>query len=73
MPYLTAILHISFTKIAPFFYLSHSNDRFHAADVQRNSAIPSSTLLAPPVSSPCLDVNEGIDLQETRSSGCLSS
>ena len=30
-------------------------------------------MLAPPVSSPCLDVNEGIDLLATGSSGCLSS
>ena len=56
-----------------FFLPGPANDRFHAADIQRNPIIPSSALLAPPVSSPCLDTNEGIDLQATGSSGCLSS
>ena len=33
-----------------FFFLSGpTNDRFHSTDVQRNLAIPSSTLLTPPV------------------------
>ena len=45
---------------------------FHAADVQCDPTIPSSALLAPPVSSPCLDANEGIVLHATESSGCLT-
>ena len=69
---LTAILHVSFAKIAFFFPPGLANDRFHVVDVQRNPAIPSSTLLAPLVSSPCLDANEGIDLWATGSSGCLT-
>ena len=58
MPCLTIVLHVSFAKIAPFFLPRPTYDRFHAADVQRNPAIPSLALLAPPVSSPCLDANE---------------
>ena len=53
-----------------FFLFGPINDRFHAADVQRDPAIPSSALLAPPVSSPCLDANEEINLWATGSSGC---
>ena len=34
--------------------------------------MPSSALLAPLFSSPCLDANEGIDLRATESSGCLT-
>ena len=48
------------------------NYRFPATDVQRDPAIPSSILLAPPVSSPCLDTNEEIDLRATGSSSCWS-
>ena len=54
------------------FLLRLANDRFHVADVQRDPAIPSSALLAPPISSPCLYANEGIDLQSTGSSGYLT-
>ena len=36
--------------------------RSHAAGVQHDPVAPSSTLLAPPVSSPCPDANGGIDL-----------
>ena len=40
---------------------------------RHDHAIPSSALLAPPlVSSPCLDTNEEIDLQATRSSDGLT-
>ena len=55
-----------------FFLLGPANDRFHAIDVQRDPAIPSFVLPAPLVSSPCLDTNEEINLQATRSSGCWS-
>ena len=64
---LTAILRVSFFKIAPFFLLGSAYDRFHAVGVQRVPAIPLSVFLAPPVSSPCLDANEEIDLQATGS------
>ena len=37
-----------------FFLPGPVNDCFHAADVQRDPVIPSSALLAPLVSSPCL-------------------
>ena len=69
MPYLTVVLHVSFAKIAPFFYLG-AKDRFHASNVQCDLVIPSSALLAPPVSSVCLDVNEEIDLRAIGSPGC---
>ena len=55
-----------------FFLCGCVNNRFHDADVQRDPTIPSSILLAPSVSSPCLDVNEGINLQATGSSSCLT-
>ena len=71
MPCLTAILHVFFAKIIPFFYLG-SNDRFHIGDVQRDLVIPSYVLLAPFVSSPCLDANEEIDLRVIGSSDCWS-
>ena len=57
---LATILHIFLTKIVPFFLLGPSNGRFPAIDVQRDLAIPSSVLFAPPVSSPCLGANEKI-------------
>ena len=56
-----------------FFLPRPTNDRFHVANVQRDPTIPSSILLAPPVSSSYLDANEGIDLRATGSSSCLSS
>ena len=72
MPCLATILHVFFTKIVHFFLLGLINDRFHAADVQCDPVIPSSTLPTPPVSSPCLDANEEIDLRATGSSGYWS-
>ena len=72
VPCSTTILHVSFVKIVLFFLLGPTNNFFHAADVQRDPVIPSSALLSPPVSSPCLDANEGIVLRETGSSGCLT-
>ena len=63
MPCLTAILHVSFTKIVPFFLPGLANDHFHATDVQHGPAISSYALLAPPASSPSPDANGGIDLQ----------
>ena len=62
MPYLIAVLQVSFAKIAPFFLPGPINDRFHTADVQRDTAIPSLALLTLLVSSPCLNTNEEIDL-----------
>ena len=62
MPCLSAILHVSFAKIVLFFLHRPTKDRFHAADAQRDPAIPSSAVLAPPASSPSLDTNGGIDL-----------
>ena len=55
-----------------FFLPGPANDHFHAADVQHDPASPSSALLAPPVSSSCLDANERIDLQAIGSLGCLT-
>ena len=46
------------------------DDRFHVASAQRDPIIPSSALLVPLVSSPYLDVNEGIGLQATKSPDC---
>ena len=57
------MLRVSSTKIEPFFLPEPANDRSHVADAQRDSAILSSVLLALPVSSPCLDANEEIDLR----------
>ena len=61
MPCLAAILHVFFYRA--FFLLGPANDHFPVVDVQRDPAIPSSVLPAPPISSPCLDVNEEIDLR----------
>ena len=69
VPCLTAMLRASFIKIMPFFCL---DDRIHIVNAQHDLAIPSSVLLALPVSSPCLDANEEIDLQATGSLGCWS-
>ena len=46
------------------------DDRFHAASAQRNPAVPSSTLLVPPASSPYLDVNAKIGIRATESPDC---
>ena len=45
-----------------FFLPRPVNDRFHAADVQRDPTIPSSVLPASSISSPCSDANEEINL-----------
>ena len=55
-----------------FFLSGPPNDHIHIVNAQRDLAIPSSILLALPVSSPCLDANEEIDLRVTRSPGCWS-
>ena len=62
MPCLTSVLHVSLAKIVPFLYLGPKRS-FSRCRCSCDPAIPSSTLLAPPVSSPCLDTNEGTDLQ----------
>ena len=59
-----------FRQDRAFFLPGPVNDRFHTVDVQRDPAIPLSTLLAPPVSFPCLDTNEEIDLRVIGSLGC---
>ena len=59
-----------FRQDRAFFLLGPKDDHFHAADVQRDPAIPSSILPAPPVSSPCLGANEEIDLQAIGSPSC---
>ena len=61
-----------FRQDRAFFLPRPADYRFHAADVQRDPAIPSYVWPAPPVSSLCLDTNEEIDLQTTRSPGCWS-
>ena len=61
-----------FRQDRTFFQSGPTNGRFPTADVQRNLAIPSSVLLALPVSSPCLVANEEIDLRVTGSPGCWS-
>ena len=61
-----------FLQDCAFFLPEPANDHFHAANVQLDPIILSSVLPAPPVSSPCLDANEKIDLQETGSPGCWS-
>ena len=66
--YLARLLH----QDSVFFLPRTTNDRFHAADVQRDPTIPSSVVLPPSVSSPCLDTNEEIDLRATGSPGCWS-
>ena len=55
----------SFSLRSCLFLLGLADNHFHATDVQRDLAVPSSVLPAPPVSSPCLDANEEIDLQVT--------
>ena len=55
-----------------FFLPGPAKDHFHAADVQCDPVSPSPALLTPPVSSPCLDANERIDLQTIRPLGCLT-
>ena len=62
MPCLTVFLHV-FSPRSCFFLPRPAEKNFNAADVQRDSTIPSSVLLAPPVSSPCLDVDEEIGLK----------
>ena len=47
-----------FRQVRAFFLPRPENDCFHAADVQRDPAISSSALPAPPISSPCLNANE---------------
>ena len=53
-----------------FSPLGPTDDLFHAVVALRVPAIPSFVSLAPPVSSPYLDVNEEIDLLATGSLGC---
>ena len=48
----------SFSPRSCFFLPGPVNSRFPIVDVQRDLAIPSSVLLAPPISSPCLGANE---------------
>ena len=71
-----AWLGIYFTRLfrqdRAFFLPRSANDCFHATNVQRDPAIPSSVLSTHPVSSPCLNSNEEIDLQATGSPGCWS-
>ena len=55
-----------------FFLPRPVNDRFHAANVQCDPTIPSFALLASPISSPCLDANEAINLWATGSLGFLT-
>ena len=66
--YLTCL----FRQDRTFFLLGPVDDRFHAASAQCDPTIPSSALLAPPISSPCLEVNEEIDLRMTGSPDCLT-
>ena len=61
-----------FCQDCAFFLPGPANNLFSVVDVQRNPAIPSSALLAPHISSPCLDTNEGIGHRATRSPGCWS-
>ena len=61
-----------FSQDYAFFLSAPVNDRFLVTDAQRDLAISSSVLLALPASSLCLDANEEIDLQATRSLGCWS-
>ena len=61
-----------FRQDRAFFLLGLADDRFHTTDVQRDPAIPSPVLPAPLVSSLCLDANEEICLQATRSPSCWS-
>ena len=61
-----------FCQDCAFFLLGPANNHFHAEDVQRDPVIPLSTLPSPLVSSPCLNANEGIDLQAIGSSDCLT-
>ena len=63
---------MSLSSRSHFFLPRLANDCFHAANVQRDPAIPLSVLLAPPVSSPCLDANEEIELRATILSGYWS-
>ena len=63
---------MSFRQDRAFFLPRPVENRFHAIDVQHDSTILSSVLLAPPVSSPCLDVNEEIGLQGIGSPSCWS-
>ena len=69
----TAILHISSTNITFFFLPGPVTGRSHVAGVQHDLVTPSSVLLVPSVSSPCLGVNGGIDFLAIGSSGCLTS
>ena len=49
-----------------------ANGCFPTVDVWHDPAIPSSVLLAIPISSQCLDANEETDPRATRSLGCWS-
>ena len=55
-----------------FFQPEPANGCFPIVDVRRDPAIPSSVLLALPVSSSCLDANEEIDPRATGSPDCWS-
>ena len=55
-----------------FFLPGPSNDRFHSTNIQSDPVIPLFVLSTPPISSPCLDANEEIDLQATRLPSCWS-
>ena len=69
---LIAVLHVFFCQDRVFFLLGPTTDSFHTTNVQRDPTIPSFVLLAPLVSSPCLDANEEIDLRATGSPGFWS-
>ena len=66
--YLARLLH----RDCAFFLPGSADDRFHIAGAQCDLVIPSSTFLAPPASSPCLDANEEIGLWATESPDCLT-
>ena len=61
-----------FRQYRAFFLPGPANGRFHTVDVQCDLAIPSYVLPAPPISSPCIDASEEIDLPAIRSPGCWS-
>ena len=61
-----------FHQDSAFLLLGPANGRFPAVNVQCDPAIPSSVLIAPPISSPCLGANEEIYLQVIGSLGCWS-
>ena len=69
---LARYLPLLFRQDRAFFLPGPADDCFHATGTLCDPTIPSSALLGPPVSSPCLDANDEIDFRANGSSDCLT-